>query len=166
MLVFYLKFVTFATLILVYLQIIGQSPILQGNPQLQEQMRTMMPQFMQQMQNPEVLSMMSNPQALNAILQIQQGMEQLRQVAPGLVGQMGVPPPPVGTQPDQNSSIHTPPTNPALFNDFIQRMMNGMTTGANSNQPPEERYQEQLEQLTGMGFVNREANLQGNLIYI
>lgn len=26
--------------------------------------------------------------------------------------------------------------------------------------PPEERYQAQLEQLSGMGFVNREANLQ------
>lgn len=28
--------------------------------------------------------------------------------------------------------------------------------------PPEERYRAQLEQLTAMGFVNREANLQGN----
>lgn len=30
-----------------------------------------------------------------------------------------------------------------------------------SSQPPEERYRSQLEQLTAMGFVNREANLQG-----
>lgn len=28
-------------------------------------------------------------------------------------------------------------------------------------QPPEERYRSQLEQLASMGFVNREANLQG-----
>lgn len=28
--------------------------------------------------------------------------------------------------------------------------------------PPEERYRAQLEQLTAMGFVNRDANLQGN----
>lgn len=27
--------------------------------------------------------------------------------------------------------------------------------------PPEERYRAQLEQLTAMGFVNRDANLQG-----
>lgn len=27
--------------------------------------------------------------------------------------------------------------------------------------PPEERYRTQLEQLTAMGFVNRDANLQG-----
>lgn len=31
----------------------------------------------------------------------------------------------------------------------------------NNQQPPEERYQSQLEQLTAMGFLNREANLQG-----
>lgn len=66
--------------------LIGNSPLLQANPQLQDQMRTMMPQLLQQMQNPDVMQMMTNPQALNAIMQIQQGMEQLRQVAPGLVG--------------------------------------------------------------------------------
>lgn len=150
---------------------IGNSPVLQANPQLQEQMRTMMPQFLQQMQNPEVVNMMTNPQALDAILQIQQGMEQLRQVAPGLVGTMGIPPPPPGTT--QAPSQQTPATDSAnptpnqpnqqLFTDFLQRMMNGMTNGANSNQPPEERYQQQLDQLTAMGFVNRDANLQGKI---
>ncbi len=34
----------------------------------------------------------------------------------------------------------------------------GVGTGS---QPPEERYRSQLEQLTAMGFINREANLQG-----
>lgn len=33
----------------------------------------------------------------------------------------------------------------------------------NPQQPPEERYRDQLEQLASMGFANREANLQGNL---
>lgn len=53
--------------------LINQSPLLANNPQMQEQMRTMMPQMLQQMQNPEVLQMMSNPSALDAIMQIQQG---------------------------------------------------------------------------------------------
>jgi len=35
-------------------------------------------------------------------------------------------------------------------------------SGANT-QPPEERYRAQLDQLTAMGFVNRDANLQGKL---
>lgn len=34
------------------------------------------------------------------------------------------------------------------------------------NQPPEERYRTQLDQLTSMGFLNREANLQGNSIKV
>lgn len=35
------------------------------------------------MQNPEIQSIITNPNALQAILQIQQGMEQLQRVAPG-----------------------------------------------------------------------------------
>lgn len=147
--------------------LMGQNPLLANNPALQEQMRTMMPQFLQQMQNPEVQSMMSNPQALNAILQIQQGMEQLRSVAPGLVGSMGIPPSPPGA-PSTSSSAGSTTTNtnttaqpnPAIFSDFMSRMVNGMATGANTSIPPEERYRSQLEQLASMGFVNREANLQ------
>lgn len=152
-------------------QMINQSPLLANNPQLQDQMRQMMPQFVQQMQNPEVQSMMTNPQALNAILQIQQGMEQLRSAAPGLVGTFGIPPVPAGTTPAPGTTA-TPTTganttgpaggNPALFSDFMTRMMNGMSQN-NTDQAPEERYRSQLEQLTSMGFINRDANLQGLL---
>lgn len=56
------------------IQLINQSPLLANNPQMQDQMRSMMPQLLQQMQNPEVQQMMSNPRALDAIMQIQQGM--------------------------------------------------------------------------------------------
>lgn len=45
----------------------------------------------------------------------------------------------------------------------MSRMLNGMSNQGNSTQPPEVRYQSQLEQLTAMGFVNRDANLQGKL---
>lgn len=145
-----------------------------NNPQMQEQMRTMMPQLLTQMQNPEVQQMMSNPQALEAILQIQQGMEQLRSAAPGMVGGFGIPPVPPGFTPptaaSTNSTTGTTNTNtsaqanPALFSEFMARMVGGMASGANPNQPPEERYSSQLETLTSMGFVNREANLQGKIL--
>lgn len=36
-----------------------------------------------------------------------------------------------------------------------------MNSPASAGQPPEERYRAQLEQLAAMGFVNRDANLQG-----
>lgn len=160
-------------------RLLSTSPLLANNPQLQEQVRQMMPQFMAQMQNPEVMNMLSNPEAINAIMQIQQGMEQLRSAAPGLVGSMGVPPaPPGNTNTDTNTTNTTtnstasdrPATAPGggpnaqLFNDFMTRMLNGMSTTADNTQPPEVRYQSQLEQLAAMGFVNREANLQGMLL--
>lgn len=155
-------------------RMLSSSPLLANNPQLQEQMRNMMPQFMTQMQNPEVMNLLTNPDALNAIMQIQQGMEQLRSAAPGLVGTLGVPPPPPGntntettSQTDTTSPTSATATsggggaaNTQIFNDFMTRMLNGMSITADSNQPPEVRYQSQLEQLTAMGFGNREANLQ------
>lgn len=55
--------------------LLADNPLLAGNPQLQEQMRTMMPQFIQQLQSPEMQNLMMNPQALNAIMQIQQGSD-------------------------------------------------------------------------------------------
>lgn len=155
-------------------RLLNTSPLLANNPQLQDQVRNMMPQFLAQMQNPEVMNMLTNPEAINAIMQIQHGMEQLRSAAPGLVGSLGVPPPPPGntnidtnTTNTTNSTSNTNPTtapgggpNVQLFNDFMSRMLNGMSTTADNTQPPEVRYQSQLEQLATMGFGNREANLQ------
>lgn len=44
----------------------------------------------------------------------------------------------------------------------MQRMVSAMANNQNnSQQPPEQRYSQQLEQLTAMGFLNRDANLQG-----
>merc|ERR1719278_1736880 len=71
--------------------IISSNPLFQGNPQLQEQMRNMMPAFMQQLQNPAVQGLMSNPEALAAISQIQSGMQRLRAAAPELYSSMGMP---------------------------------------------------------------------------
>lgn len=157
-------------------RLLNTSPLLANNPQLQEQVRNMMPQFLAQMQNPEVMNLLTNPEAINAIMQIQQGMEQLRSAAPGLVGSLGVPPPPPGntnidTNTTNTTTNSTADSNPAvapgggpnaqLFNDFMTRMLNGMATTADNSQPPEVRYQSQLEQLAAMGFGNREANLQG-----
>ncbi|XP_052889106.1 ubiquilin-1 [Anopheles moucheti] len=163
--------------------LMSQNPLLANSPGLQEQLRTMMPQLLRQMQNPEVQQMVTNPQAMNAILQIQQGMEQLRSAAPGLMSSMGIPPMPgappstgVGATNTSSSATGTgatgaaataaaagaqPPNNDGLFSEFMARMINGMATGtSDTNIPPEERYRSQLEQLTAMGFVNREANLQ------
>merc|ERR1719189_178514 len=71
--------------------IISSNPLFAGNQQLQDQMRNMMPAMLQQMQNPAVQGMMTNPESLQAIMQIQQGMQRLQTSAPDLYSTMGFP---------------------------------------------------------------------------
>ncbi|XP_022252412.1 ubiquilin-1-like isoform X2 [Limulus polyphemus] len=173
-------------------QIVANNPLLSGNPQLQEQVQNMMPIFLQQMQNPEIQSLMTNPQALRAIMEIQQGMEQLQQVAPGAFSVFpGSRPPNASTTTTTASNVTSTVTatttaanvtNTAAttvntssttassstgnsgqdpFSQFMSQMVSAMAQGGNNTQlPPEERYRTQLEQLTAMGFINRDANLQ------
>ncbi|CAH1110868.1 unnamed protein product [Psylliodes chrysocephalus] len=145
--------------------ILAQNPLITENPAVQEQMRHMMPQFMQQMQNPEVQNLMTNSQALDAILQIQQGMETLRQAAPNLIHTF--PPPNSQGVPNINTTSPRPETTSQnagaprdAFSEFMSRMVATMGANNDNNLPPEQRYQAQLEQLAAMGFVNREINLQ------
>jgi len=63
-------------------RILAANPMFANNPQMMEQMRGMLPNVLQQMQNPEMMNLMANPQALNAIMQIQQGVEALRTASP------------------------------------------------------------------------------------
>uniref|UniRef100_A0A1B6F189 UBA domain-containing protein n=3 Tax=Cuerna arida TaxID=1464854 RepID=A0A1B6F189_9HEMI len=159
--------------------VLANNPLLASNPALQTQFREMMPTLLQQMQNPDIQGLMTNPEALRAVQQIQQGIEQLYTSVPGLANTMGTlgqtfPPtvPPAAAPPTTTASSTTPtspaaPTNTTapqqdVFSQFMARMVAQMSAqGPNaSSQPPEERYRSQLEQLTAMGFVNREANLQ------
>ncbi|XP_075581700.1 ubiquilin-1 [Pelecanus crispus] len=152
-------------------QMMLNNPLFAGNPQLQEQMRQQLPTFLQQMQNPDTLSAMSNPRAMQALLQIQQGLQTLATEAPGLIpgfspglgvlGSTGAP-----TGPTVTSSVpgeNTSPTSGAAesgHQQFVQQMLQALA-GANAQlQNPEVRFQQQLEQLSAMGFLNHEANLQ------
>lgn len=58
--------------------IIGSNPLFAGNPELQAQMRNMMPAMMQQMNSPEMMSVIGNAEAMRAITQIQDGLQRLR----------------------------------------------------------------------------------------
>jgi len=159
---------------------LASNPLFAGNPAMQQQMSSMMPQMLQQMQNPAVQQLMSNPEALQAIMQIQQGMDRLRQTAPDVFQSMGLPTlppnlvPPVApasatpASPSTTSST-TPSTTsttvpgqgvpPDQFSQFMSQMMGQMRAG-NPDQPPEERFASQLDQLASMGFVDRQANVQ------
>ncbi|KAJ0054967.1 hypothetical protein NL108_008679, partial [Boleophthalmus pectinirostris] len=80
-------------------QVLMNNPLFAGNPQLQEQLRAQLPIFLQQMQNPEALSVMTNPRAMQALMQIQQGLQTLQTEAPGLMPSLmtgGIPGVPSG----------------------------------------------------------------------
>uniref|UniRef100_A0A4X1URY2 Ubiquilin 1 n=2 Tax=Sus scrofa TaxID=9823 RepID=A0A4X1URY2_PIG len=152
-------------------QMMLNNPLFAGNPQLQEQMRQQLPTFLQQMQNPDTLSAMSNPRAMQALLQIQQGLQTLATEAPGLIpgftpglGALGS----TGSSSGTNGSNSAPSENPSPtagttepgHQQFIQQMLQALAGVNPQLQNPEVRFQQQLEQLSAMGFLNREANLQ------
>uniref|UniRef100_A0A2K6SIL9 Ubiquilin 1 n=1 Tax=Saimiri boliviensis boliviensis TaxID=39432 RepID=A0A2K6SIL9_SAIBB len=123
------------------------------------------------MQNPDTLSAMSNPRAMQALLQIQQGLQTLATEAPGLIpgftpglGALGGTGGSSGTNgsnaaPSENTSPTAGTTEPG-HQQFIQQMLQALAGVNPQLQNPEVRFQQQLEQLSAMGFLNREANLQ------
>merc|ERR1719341_381206 len=110
-------------------------------------------------------------------------MDRLRQTAPDVFQSMGLPSmppnmvPPVvpgaaagAATPASPSSTPAsttttaegqaaPAVNPDQFSQFMTQMMGQMRAG-NPDQPPEERFASQLDQLASMGFVDRQANVQ------
>jgi len=112
-------------------------------------------------------------------MQIQQGMDRLRAAAPDLYQSMGLPSLPPNLVPNPaaagSTSTSTAPAgattgstgsapaagqpNPDQFAQFMTQMMGQMRAG-NPEQPPEERFASQLDQLASMGFVDRQANIQ------
>nr|XP_006000333.1 PREDICTED: ubiquilin-4 isoform X3 [Latimeria chalumnae] len=155
-------------------QIMLNNPLFAGNPQLQEQLRLQLPVFLQQMQNPDSLSVITNPRAMQALLQIQQGLQMLQTEAPGLIpglgplGPAGVPVVTGGSTNPESSvpspSATTTGSSPAGGSNpqqqLMQQMLQLLAGGSSQAQSPEVRFQQQLEQLSAMGFINREANLQ------
>ncbi|XP_041111718.1 ubiquilin-1-like isoform X2 [Polyodon spathula] len=148
-------------------QVMLNNPLFNGNPQLQEQMRQQLPVSLQQMQNPETLSAMLNPRAVQALLQIQQGLQTLAAEAPGFipgfgqgnvggVGSVGG----TGSTPSTGSDLSSQGSGEMGQQQLVQQMLQALASPNPQMQSPEVRFQQQLEQLSAMGFLNREANLQ------
>ncbi|KAM9642920.1 ubiquilin-1 isoform 2-T2 [Trichechus inunguis] len=158
------------------LQQITENPQLMQNMLSAPYMRSMMqslsqnPDLAAQMQNPDTLSAMSNPRAMQALLQIQQGLQTLATEAPGLIPGFtpGLGALSTGGSSGTNGSSSAPSenTSPSAgttetgHQQFIQQMLQALAGVNPQLQNPEVRFQQQLEQLSAMGFLNREANLQ------
>lgn len=169
--------------------LVGSSPLFANNPQVQEQMKNMMPAFMQQLQNPAVHNLMSNPDALRSLVQIQGGLQSLQNVSPELYASLGMP----SINPDTTTNIDTNSQNSSdqpkkessldnsnvddssdkaagqntsmdndktdSFNKLMNSMVNRMVQEGHSA-PPDERYKEQLETLGSLGFIDKEKNIK------
>uniref|UniRef100_UPI0037E72CD4 ubiquilin-1-like n=1 Tax=Semicossyphus pulcher TaxID=241346 RepID=UPI0037E72CD4 len=147
-------------------QMLLSHPLFSGNPLLQQQIRQQIPLFLQQMQGPELLSAMLNPRAMEALLQIQQALQTLAEEAPALIPTAGLG--------NTGANVDAVPASDFVLNDqsgngpgvatvteqqqqFVQQMLQ---TLANTNRVQAEEFQEELQQLSSMGFTDREANLQ------
>merc|ERR1719354_27983 len=142
-----------------------------NNPETMQQMLGSNPLFA----NNPMMQQMGNPRTQQALRQIQEGMQQLQSEAPGLfpgaagLGGLGG----AATGGNQttgnnqsgagnifnNQSAGGMLNNPDILN-MMRNLMGGQQQGTNSQEPPEERYRAQLEQLVQMGFTNRENNIR------
>lgn len=163
-------------------QMLNSNPLFANNPALQQQMQAAMPELLNMLRRPETVQAMSNPRVLEAIQQIQRGMETLRREAPHLLP-AGIPllpnvatprnttPPPTSSTTTETSNAGSATTTPAaptseqamMMLNLIRQMTGANLSGGTANEPPEERFRSQLEQLASMGFSNREANIQALL---
>ena len=135
------------------------------------------------MQNPAVQRAMTNPRVLQAITQIQNGIQQLQQDAPELLPILGMTPSPAFSSLQTSTNTSTPTTSatttapastgasttpstaapPSAANPMLSQMFQSMLQqqSTQQQQPPEDRFRSQLEQLASMGFIDRAANIQG-----
>lgn len=149
---------------------IRNNPLYANNPQMQQHLSTMLPSFLNQMNNPDMRQALTNPEALRALNQIQTGMDSLRNVAPGLFGAMSgmasttaITTTTTSSASDSTTSSSTTTSSAAPPNaDAFANFMASMSTALNppAGQQPESAFTAQLEQLANMGFINREENLQ------
>ncbi|KAG8197589.1 hypothetical protein JTE90_021319 [Oedothorax gibbosus] len=141
-------------------QIMVNNPIFANSTR--EQVQRMLPAFLRQMQNPEMQSFISNPQAMAAMMNIHQSLDQLQQAAPNVFNMFpGQPPITSLLSPDRSGGgVQNDPTQDT-FSLFMRNMVNAMNQGNNQMEgPPEERFKGQLEQMHHMGFNNKQENLQ------
>lgn len=132
-------------------QFIGNAPLVPGDAATQETVRAALPFLTQQLANPEVHGLMGNPRALQAMLDVQEGMMELQNEAPGVLGMPRISTEPPSVAPSSGDDQYS----------LLLRQMFGVMSRANepTTAAPEFKYEFQLNQLKTMGFSNREANM-------
>jgi ubiquilin len=160
-------------------------PMLANNPELRERMRE---NFSGLVNQPALRRQLTNPRAMQAMIQVMEGMRILQEEAPDLFSSMntqtllgGATPRPVASIPTTDATTTPGSTTPepaatggvgqqADMMNMLAGMLSMMggaegTPSANSSNMPsiqtsEQMYASQLDQLNNMGFPDRAANLR------
>ncbi|CAL5227682.1 g10690 [Coccomyxa viridis] len=130
-----------------------------ANPQIR-QMLDRDPAMREQLMNPETIRRAMDPANMQAMLQMQQAMQQLQ--SSGMM--------PAGAMPGFGGPMGGGAENPQDINGIMERLGFGAGGGGFGGPAalggglppvadPETAYATQLEQLTGMGFYDRQANI-------
>nr|XP_019571364.1 PREDICTED: ubiquilin-like protein [Rhinolophus sinicus] len=143
--------------------------------QLSEQWRQQLPTFLQQTQLSDMLIALANPKALQVMLKIEEGVQQLATeapvllpwVAPYLWG-LGWLPAPSCSNPDTEPWDWDVPDvaetkGPVCSHKsgaLLQKLQSLARDPSHIPQAPESRFSKQMETLQAMGFENHHANLQ------
>ncbi|KAK2837175.1 hypothetical protein Q5P01_014387 [Channa striata] len=152
-------------------QMLLSHPLFSGNLQLQQQIRQQLPLFLQQMQSPELLSALLNPRAMEAVLQIHQGLETLAAEAPALIPLSELVNTEASVNPSHELKSDSVPNSQSgngpqvatvtqQQQQFVQQMLQALANTTDGVHCEESEFQEELEQLSSMGFRDRQANLQ------
>lgn len=121
------------------------------------------PQMLQMLSDPETLRRMSDPANIQAMMQMQQAMQQLQ--GSGMMPSFpGTPSPFFPPRPPAASPAGPPPSTIGGL-DFSALLAgrtggNPVATPAAPSRSPEVQYETQLQQLEGMGFTDRSANVR------
>uniref|UniRef100_A0A8D2ZFB0 UBA domain-containing protein n=1 Tax=Scophthalmus maximus TaxID=52904 RepID=A0A8D2ZFB0_SCOMX len=139
-------------------QMLLSHPLFTGNPQLQQEMRQQLPLFLQQVWDTHDINTMLNTRAMEALLQIQQGLQTLAAEVPTLIPAVNVAPELASNSVLDSHSGKCPQvaTVTEQQQQFVQQMLQALAYTNNG----EAEFQEELEHLSSMGFSDRRANLQ------
>merc|ERR1719334_1649624 len=157
-------------------QMLANNPMFAGNPQIQQHMGNpealaaimQIQQGMERLRTtaPEVFQTMGFPSLPPTLVPPPPAAGAPSPAAPAPAASASNPTSPSGTADQQQPAAPQLPglgglggAQDPVFSQLMSQMLGQMRAG-NPDQPPEERFASQLEQLANMGFVDRQANIQ------
>jgi ubiquilin len=134
-------------------QMIENNPMLGQNQDMRDSMSRALPNLLSQLQNPEMQSLLTNPDALQAVLQIQEGMQRLQTAAPNMLGGLGYPNLPF-TPPSQTTGGANPLSTNTSQSPGPAQQTTTPTSSSSSQQNPSNYFTQMLNMMANNTIVS------------